>query len=178
MTYYKNAFLCLALTASLLCPARAAESASLTARRDSVSREASEIAVSVTQGVSASVTQGVSASVTENVSASVTEVGQGRIITAESGVAAPLTAPRTGKASADNDALWYGYLKSVPDAAQYAGKASADVEQYASVNAGKHLQGFDRKLYDLLKENIRKVAAGGQEETIFRFTASALGLGG
>ena len=106
MTYYKNAFLCLALIASLLCPARAAES----------------------------------------------------------GVASPLTAPRTGKASAD--------------VTQYGGKTSADVEQYASVNAGKHLQGFDRKLYDLLKENIRKVAAGGQEETIFRFTASALGLGG
>ena len=198
MTYYKNAFLCLALIASLLCPARAADSVPLTARRDNVSRDASELGVSVTESVGVGVTDGASVSVAESVGVGVTESvsvavtdggnvavtdgGESRIITDEIGVAATPTAPRTGKASADNDALWYGYLKSasasLPNVAQYGGKASADVEQYASVNAGKHLQGFDRKLYDLLKENIRKVAAGSQEETIFRFTASALGLGG
>ncbi|MBQ9492518.1 MAG: S-layer homology domain-containing protein [Oscillibacter sp.] len=94
-------------------------------------------------------------------------------LTAETGLSAPLTAPKTGAVSESNNARFYGYLTALG-----RGTRAAEAEQYASVAAGKHLQGFDRKLYDLLKEDIRKVAAGSRESTIFRFTADDLGLNG
>ena len=92
--------------------------------------------------------------------------------TEEIGTASPWTVPRTGAASGDNDANFYGYLAAL------GRRAAPEVEQYASISAGKHLQGFDRKLYDILKEDVKKVAAGNRESTIFRFTADDLGLNG
>ena len=174
MRDYKNALLCLVLTASLLCPAWAAD----ISRSDSANRDAAETVSDAAPEIRESV---------------IATDGESRAMTAEIGGGATLTAPRTGKATAENDALWYAYLKRTDaapesvsvgagkaalDIAEYAGKAAPDVVEYASISAGKHLEGFDRKLYDLLKEDIRKVAAGSQESTIFRFTASDLGLSG
>ena len=111
---------------------------------------------------------------------------ESRAVTEEVGRSAPLTASKGADASDNNDALFYEYLKradGVSDRAAIAADASgrADnpaqaVDLYASDAAGKHLQGFDRKLYDLLKAEVVKVAAGGRESTIFRFTPSDLGL--
>ncbi|MBQ7680683.1 MAG: S-layer homology domain-containing protein [Oscillibacter sp.] len=98
--------------------------------------------------------------------------GETRTHTAEIGTPAALTAPYTRRASADADAAFYGYLSSL------GRRKAPEVEQYASVSAGKHLQGFDRKLYDILKEDVIKVAAGNRESTIFRFTTDDLGLTG
>ena len=91
------------------------------------------------------------------------------------GFPAPLTLPRADDVPDGNDALFYGYLKQLP----YIGRGKAsDVDLYASSTAGNHLSGFDRTLYDLLKAEIKKVAAGERESTIFRFTAENLGLKG
>ena len=101
---------------------------------------------------------------------------ESRTRTEETGTASPRTVPRTGAASGDNDANFYGYLAAL-GRGTITGSVS-EVEDYASISAGKHLQGFDRKLYDILKEDVKKVAAGNRESTIFRFTADDLGLNG
>ena len=143
---------CLALTLALLAaPVRAASDADtvfLTARR----------------GVESGVT------VSESV---VTADGETRVMTEEAGSAATATAKRGGSAS--DGGAFYGYLLERGRAADTVSRA-ADVERYASTTAGKHLQGFDRTLYDLLKAQIVKVAAGNLESTIFRFTAADMGL--
>ena len=98
----------------------------------------------------------------------VSGAGETRTRTAEIGTPAAPTAPYTGRASADGDAAFYALGR----------RRAPEVERYASVSAGKHLQGFDRKLYDTLKEDIIKVAAGSRESTIFRLTPDDLGLSG
>ncbi|MBR3569665.1 MAG: S-layer homology domain-containing protein [Oscillibacter sp.] len=100
--------------------------------------------------------------------------GESRAVVTEYGDAAPETAKRAGEDS--GDALFYGYLLERGRGA--ARRPASDTAEYASTLAGKHLQGFDRKLYDLLKEDVSKVAAGNRESTIFRFTASDMGLNG
>ena len=117
--------------------------------------------------------------------------GASAVMTLETGSASAETAKRSG--SAADDSAFYGYLlergrgaasdtQSVSrdgDTAQYVDTVSvANAERYASVTAGRHLQGFDRTLYDLLKADIVKVAAGNLESTIFRFTAADMGLKG
>ena len=115
--------------------------------------------------------------------------GASAVMTLETGSASAETSKRTGGAS--DDSAFYGYLlergrgaasdtQSVSgDTAQFVSRADiANTERYASVTAGRHLQGFDRTLYDLLKADIVKVAAGNLESTIFRFSASDLGLNG
>lgn len=160
MTKFKT-ILSLILTLTLLAaPVRAAsDTVSLTARRG----------VAVTDGA---------ASVSASDSAA--PDGESRVLTAEVGSAAALTAKRAGSAS--DDTAFYGYLlergRETASRAGTASRAAVDTEQYASVTAGRHLQGFDRTLYDLLKAEIVKVAAGNRESTIFRFTAADMGLKG